>query len=631
MASLPHTAIRTPRAPLVTPRTGTGPIPFLPGNTTKDVTKTHHPLSQTLIYSLDSSADKLKPESFRGPQPFDITAEHLKAMSHPAYRLDMSGPVVTHEERAQAKESARNTSTPRAPPAWLKHDRQVLRFNAFFQEPVHENPNENYRIRHCTIYFYLEDGTMQIIEPKSENSGIPQGSLVKRHRFPKADGTGFYSPADIKCGSQITVYAKTFRVTNGDSFTKWFYENSFIDFGQPEEAPSDAFSDGIAMKKMIDTRGVTKDVVEGREYTELMLGGNRKNAKLQQYLANDRKVLRFQCFWDDHTRYGTRQYFVLHFFLADDTIEILECYARNAGRDPYPVFYKRSPLKKNPLISPTPGTLEPEPVTYKPNDLLVGNSINIYGRSIMIYDCDEFTRSFYKDYLKTEQPSIPIEQPEQVHIQLSHAPHIGFGSEEDSLASCMALRPKPPRKDLLKLMTNSDRILRFEAKMGNNLPEDKTRIFVIGVYLADDTVAVWETRKRNSGHTEGKWAERSKKRNPATGNWFTPADFYVGGAVEINGCPFQIGKADEYTLKFMEENAHVFGKAGIVEVAAKITGLKAVPEFTSAAKINPDDLRALVQAKLGCTLEDQELIAILRSCAEPGTSSIDTATLAKYL
>jgi len=376
---------------------------------------------------------------------------------------------------------------------------------------------------------------------------------LKRHRLPKPDGTGFYGPQDIRCGTNLVIYAKTFRIINGDDFTKWFYENSFLEFGLPEEAPSDAFAEST--KKPVDVRQtVTRDVVDGREYTELMLGGNRKNAKLQQYLANDRKVLRFHCFWDDHTRYGSRQYFVLHFFLADDTVEILECYARNSGRDPYPVFYKRTPLKKNPIISPTPGTLEPEPVLYKPHDLIVGDAIDIYGRKLVIYDCDDFTRSFYKDYLGFEQHSLPIEQPEQVHIQLSHAPHTGIGSEEDSLASCIALRPKPPRKDIVKLMSNSDRVLRFQAKMNNNLPEDKARTFVIGIFLADDTVAVWETRNRNSGHTEGKWAERSKKRNKATGEFFQPSDFSVGGVVEINGMPFLITKADEYTQKLMAEN-----------------------------------------------------------------------------
>merc|ERR1711998_364788 len=177
-------------------------------------------------------------------------------------------------------------------------------------------------------------------------------------------------------------------------------------------------------------------------------------------------------------------------------------------------------------------------------------------------------------------------------------------------------------------MTNSDRVLRFEAKMSNNLPEDKARTFVIGVFLADDTVAVWETRKRNSGHTEGKWAERSKKRNPATGQFFKPVDFFVGAQVDINGAPFMISKADEYTLKYMEQNPEVFGMAGITEVAAKISGLKAAPEFTGMIK--PDDLRAMAQAKLGYTLEDQELIAILRACAQPGTSDISTSELAKY-
>ena len=58
-------------------------------------------------------------------------------------------------------------------PTWLKHDRQVLRFYAYFQEAVVEDPSENYRLRKCLIYYYLEDDTMHIMEGKVENSGIP--------------------------------------------------------------------------------------------------------------------------------------------------------------------------------------------------------------------------------------------------------------------------------------------------------------------------------------------------------------------------------------------------------------------------------------------------------------------------
>lgn len=601
---------------LRTPRVGDTAVPFLPGHVVEDPRKVHHPLGQTLQFKLDGAADGLKPHSFRGTKPANLTMDHMKIMSHPAYRLDSSGPVVTHEERNAAKLSARNTSLPPDPPAWLKHDRQVLRFFVYFQEPVHENPNENFRIRACTLFFYLEDGTIQICEPKIENSGMPQGAFVKRHRVPHPDG-GFYEPKHLTCGSNISIYAKTFRVANADDFTKWFFENSFLNFGQPEEIPGDPFAANMANKGP-NKGGVTRDIVEGKEYAELLLGGNRKNVKLKQYLANDRKVLRFNCYWDDHTRYGTRQYYTLHYFLADDSVEISECYARNSGRDPYPTFRKRSPLKKNPILNPTPAMLEPEPELYKPVDLLVGQSIDIFGRKIVIHDCDDFTRDFYKDYMGVDQPSIPIEKPEQVHIQLSHPPHTGFGSAEDSLASCIALRPKPPRKDLVKLMTQSDRVLRFEAKMANQLPEDASRKFIIGCFLADDTVAVWELRQRNSGHSEGKFAERSRKINPATGTSFKPQDFYVGADVVINSVPFSIHKADEYTLNFMDEHVDDFPMANPKAVAAKIA---AVGSVGTGPTISPDQLIGAAQAA-GISLTDQELITTLRCCAAPGTSAI---------
>ena len=61
-------------------------------------------------------------------------------------------------------------------PAWVAFDRKVLRFNCFFKESVNESRLENYRIRNCVLYYYLEDDSMHISEPKVENSGIPQVS-----------------------------------------------------------------------------------------------------------------------------------------------------------------------------------------------------------------------------------------------------------------------------------------------------------------------------------------------------------------------------------------------------------------------------------------------------------------------
>lgn len=60
-------------------------------------------------------------------------------------------------------------------PAWVAFDRQVLCFDAYFQEAVNEKREEQYRIRSCKIYFYLEDDSVQVIEPRAKNAGIPQG------------------------------------------------------------------------------------------------------------------------------------------------------------------------------------------------------------------------------------------------------------------------------------------------------------------------------------------------------------------------------------------------------------------------------------------------------------------------
>ncbi len=88
-------------------------------------------------------------------------------------------PGIGGEPLAGQKTRPRNSAIPRgsgtAQPAWVAFDRQVLCFDAYFQEAVHEKREELYRIRQCKMYFYLEDDSIQIIEPRQKNSGIPQG------------------------------------------------------------------------------------------------------------------------------------------------------------------------------------------------------------------------------------------------------------------------------------------------------------------------------------------------------------------------------------------------------------------------------------------------------------------------
>ena len=44
---------------------------------------------------------------------------------------------------------------------------------------------------------------------------------------------------------------------------------------------------------------------------------------LKQFLDHDRHVLRFYCYWDDRDEmFGDVRYMTLHYYLADDTIEV---------------------------------------------------------------------------------------------------------------------------------------------------------------------------------------------------------------------------------------------------------------------------------------------------------------------
>lgn len=51
---------------------------------------------------------------------------------------------------------------------------QVLRWFGHFKEAVQHSPAETSRIRHIVIHFYLENNTLDVEEPREENSGIIQ-------------------------------------------------------------------------------------------------------------------------------------------------------------------------------------------------------------------------------------------------------------------------------------------------------------------------------------------------------------------------------------------------------------------------------------------------------------------------
>ena len=51
-----------------------------------------------------------------------------------------------------------------------------------------------------------------------------------------------FGPADLKCGTEVTLYSRTFRVLDADPFTKEFYAKMGLEIGETEGAPLDTFT-----------------------------------------------------------------------------------------------------------------------------------------------------------------------------------------------------------------------------------------------------------------------------------------------------------------------------------------------------------------------------------------------------
>lgn len=442
---------------------------------------------------------------------------------------------------------------------------KVLRFFTFYLETVDESNLEIVRLRRNVILMYLHDKTFEIIEPRVQNSGIQQGTFLKRCRLTKPDG-GNYSPEELHIGMDFPIFGRTFKIYDCDPFTREYYAKQGNSVGTTIELPKDEYT--VTREQITRLCGGDHERFYGKvryplkTYMEASLGNpNRsrlQSEKKRKFLANNRKVLCFHCEYDDREQlYGDLIYYTLNFFLEDDTIEVKEVIKANSGRDPFPLLLKRGRLLKHWTKSLTDeqdrGVEEPisRESYYNEEDLAVGAMVNVFGRPMKIVDVDPYTRDYYKVawgqdlaepmWASMERPSFPKSEP---------PPYTGYGTEEDSLGSVTSLVPKPPKKDFKKMEKYDHMLLRFSGRLISSRKEQAERRFVITYFLADDTSLIYEPEQRNSGVINGKFLERGAYKKPDGTRYLLP-DFVIGAEIIYNGFRFQITDCDEYTRKFL--------------------------------------------------------------------------------
>ncbi|XP_076188714.1 EF-hand domain-containing protein 1 isoform X4 [Aptenodytes patagonicus] len=463
-------------------------------------------------------------------------------------------------------------------PAHVAFDKKILKFDAYFQEDVPLSAEERYRIRQVAIYYYLEDDSMSVIEPVVQNSGLLQGKLIRRHRVPKNDCGDHYHWKDLNRGMNITMYGRMYRIVDCDPFTQ---------------------------------------------------------------------VLRFYAMWDDtDSIFGENRPYIIHYYLADDTVEVREVYKQNDGRDPFPILIKRQRLpktfvdKKKTFPSCVLEISDQEVLEwYTAKDFAVGKSTTLLGRTFFIYDCDEFTRNFYRDkfgitdFQPVEIKKKPLEEVPQVI-----PPYNGFGVLEDSLQNCFSLLPKPPRKDVIKMLENDHKVLRYQVALESPNPEDRKRRFILSYFLSNDMISIYEPPVRNSGIIGGKYLGKTRVAKPGSTTenvmYYEPSDLTIGSTIEVFGHRFVITDADEYVLNYMESNAESFPTATLQSLrdhfrprqVVKETAKSDIPMLgTSDQEMDELIVQVQEELKLHKYLNNKSIREAFLQCDKDGSGILDKA------
>ncbi|KAK2575490.1 hypothetical protein KPH14_011217 [Odynerus spinipes] len=481
-------------------------------------------------------------------------------------------------------------------PPWLAYDGQRLTFKAYYQETVEETWKTSFRIRLVTISFFLEDGTMKISEPIVDNSGLEQGVLVRRQRIPMPDPVRyrFYDIIDLNIGKEPEIFGRVYKIVDCDKFTRRFLNRMGIPVPDPIEIPKDPY-------------------VEARKIPAFPKKPKRKIDRLGNFLKYDKQVLRFYGYWDDtESPYGTVHELEIHYYLADDTMEIKENVPANSGRDSGFMFVKRTKIPKfysglDPIGAEDPFTILnvmgedanrsyamidaldaglTQKEYYKDNELSIGAKINVFGRTVVITDMDAFTKEYYRKKYGLDDFT-PLERPRQKEeickpVEKYVPPYNGFGSYEDSLGNCFSMMPKPPKTDFVKFLHYDkqgfdSRVLRFRANMISNIPENMDRHFIVRVYLIDDSISIFELTKRNSGFRRCLFLKKMPVMLPGQNvfvskkpGYYKPEHFYIGARLNIHGFHFLIISADFYAFRYMELNCEKFPKANIRLIIGKV-------------------------------------------------------------
>ncbi|KAL3668056.1 hypothetical protein V7S43_006923 [Phytophthora oleae] len=657
-------------------------MPLVPGMRSthyEQMAKTHfrrgHLLERMAVGKLTSTEEMPPPP----PSAFQsvvsaATAAKCQELSRPATTTQAmsSYPSPPQPEVSRLPIPSSKYRVDNSKPAWITHDRLVLRFFAYFNEPVElADGRTESRVRRVVVCFYLSDRSISISEPRVTNSGILQGEFMRRTVVRKTGNRSFplprenisddfYSPEDFRIGGELRLYGRTIHIVDCDAATRSFYSEAL---GETLETPR-VYPDESHSR--LDEVDELKNQLRDRTRA---IGASKAEAT-RKFHNLSQKVLRFYASWhDDHPLYPETRHFVLHYYLTDDTVEIIEARNRNRdrGRGHFSVLLSRRKLARE--SDTQRDDHDGESFFLTDRDLRCGEWITVFSRRLLLQDCDAFTRDYYLETHGVTQEKFDAPTPQAPEAidkwkpfrATQEAPGPWFsngrgtsGYSANNNNSCMQsglVAPIPGgqscgRPAVTALCRDDDldgKQLRFRARF-QGLPHgavNAEREFVLTYFLEDETLAVFEPRVRNSGVLGGRFLDRARfrkdpkltqlstTRDEAIPMHYLASDMYVGAVLVFEFSPHQrleLLEADSQTLRFCESHPEVFrfsDSSAVLALVAKFWMNRPVRvdlrrewrqlDRSNSHFVSIDAMRSVLsQGGLTSNLNEQQLITLFR-------------------
>ncbi|KAJ1448056.1 hypothetical protein M885DRAFT_540461 [Pelagophyceae sp. CCMP2097] len=471
---------------------------------------------------------------------------------------------------------------------------EQLRFFAYFDEPILEYtqksvPYENPRVRKCLVTFYPMDSTVGVDEPRLQNSGYMQGKLLKRSKV-SGPGGGALQVADFYVGAEVEIFGKKFVIVDADTRTRKYYE---VDVGSPLgvalEYPDDGFEASrsrASVRSQLHRADLTAQPGKFSRPSSAPAARSSKhstgNMSTGIYVEAGHEVLRFFCAYQDERPGGDRRRYTLHYFLADDTLEVKEVHTE--GVDHFPNLLRRARLPKDAIWNPDDPLADKKDLAYVTwRDLACGSTVRVWCRTLLVVSCDAATEAWYRDR-GMAQHALQVAPDSRDMFPETIPPYNGYGAENDLYSMGLSLQPgviKSTQEDYNRFVTADNKVLRFECTLaGAAVGVDREKVFVVNYNLGDDTISVFEPPIRNSGCNGGVFLQRTRykkhipdhrpssaPRQQRTGSvlsrWLRPSDFHVGAEVAFEEPStgrllqtFRVVRQDGYTTSVTAAKAH---------------------------------------------------------------------------